>query len=50
VLTTVKVWPGSSVVLEAVERRPTLTAFARDVVQAAGRDEETALRSNQETD
>src|SRR5258705_6640140 len=32
------------------ERRPSLTASARDVVGAAGRDEETVLRSNQETE
>src|SRR5260370_22229321 len=32
------------------ERRPSLTASVRDVVGAAGRDEETVLRSNQETE
>src|SRR5712675_1839216 len=33
----------------AAERRPSLTASARDVVAMADRDEETALRSNKET-
>src|SRR5271165_6599288 len=33
----------------AAQRRPSLTASARDVVAKAGRDEETALWSNKET-
>src|SRR4051812_22145737 len=32
------------------ERRPSLTASARDVVVLAGRDEETVLQSNKETE
>src|ERR1700737_5532837 len=33
----------------AAKRRPSLTASARDVVVAGGRDEETGLRANKET-
>lgn len=48
-LATVKAWPGRTETWDAMTRRPSLTAAARDVVQVAGRDEETALRSNKET-
>lgn len=48
-LATVKAWPGGSEIWEAMKRRPSLTVAARDVVKDAGRDEETALRSNKET-
>ena len=51
VLTAVKAGLPMQELVEAQERRPALTAAARDVPDAlAGRDEEMALRSNKETD
>jgi len=42
VLAAVKAWPGGIGYGERAERRPSLTAVARGVVEMAGRDEETA--------
>ena len=49
VLTAVKAWPGDGGRGARMGRRPSLTAAARVVGLAAGRDEETVLPSNKET-
>jgi hypothetical protein len=46
VLAAVKAWPGSAEPALRAKCRPSLTAAARGVRGEAGRDEETALRSN----
>ena len=49
-LAAVKDGLAASEIEAARIRRPSLTAAARDVVGVAGRDEETSLWSNKETD